>query len=736
MFNNSALYIGLIFLLFFNCREDETIIDDPILISTQEPILLDGYIKPYQAVTATVYGQIFNDNEEPLEGVRITAEGHETITDKYGLFNLSELTFNAEGTLVQAGLDGYIMGSRTFYPESGSVTRIRVNLISKDLTETFESSVGGLIQVDGGPSIQFEPNSIVLAGGGVYEGSVNVFAKYLDPTKLETILEMPGDLSGIRPTDLFSETGLKSFGMLLVELYSDDNVKLQLAESRPAEINLPIPVELLSEAPETIPLWYFNETVGKWVEEGDAILEDGRYKGNVKHFSFWNCDIPVEYTTLCLSFKDERGTPIIGMEVFIKSGNFGIGSGITDADGLVSGIVPANDVLSICTGAIVNGATWSIDIGSISSKTNLDYVINITDLIQINPKFKVIPGHLTCEGQDVEEALMRVESNNGVTFYEINEQPFDIFHYLDEGEEIQQVQVTDLNTQASTQEITVVDAPAIIWVNDYELCFPENEEYFMLKSLIGGQWYDKDEVTMWKADFVSPGVIQIQAVLTDNVSNIESSITMNIHDVQGPGDYSGTMTHEGKKFAKASIGFGGETFSWASGSPQSFVLNSVDENGYIEGEFSGQLLSASSNNPTSLRGYFGKFRVKYEEPELNESYIETIFNENRQVKTGLRGEVLNNTFIVEPNSLTPTINFSIAGTTAGDYTASHIMSHFFNILNFNVPSQRMGSFNVTEFEEIGGFVEGIFEGENKNPIYLNDDTLYPVYGSFSILNQE
>ena len=468
-FMKNIIYLLFIALFFSACRDDETLIDDPILVSMEEPIVLEGYEPPYEAVTATVFGQIFNENGDPIEGVAISAENDKTTTDKNGLFTFSEITMNAEGTLVKANLQGYVTGSRTVYPEEGSTSRIKITLIPKQLSGTFESKLGGTIQVDGGASILFQPDGIVYAGGGAYEGSVNVFAKLLDPTRNETISEMPGDLTGIQPTESYSETGLMSFGMLSVELYSDDDRKLQLAADAPAEITIPVPESMNGDAPQIIPLWYYNEDVAKWVEEGEAILENGKYKGEVTHFSFWNVDIKVESTFICLTFENSDGNPIAGMEVFIKSQSSGIGSGVTDGDGFVSGIVPANTPLSICTGAIVNDATWSHDIGPISTKTDLTFQLNLTEIVGIDPKFIVIPGHLTCNGNDIEHSMLRVESNTDVTFYEITEQPFTIFHYLNDGEEVEKMQMTNLENKIATQEMLTHDA-SILWFNDYDMC--------------------------------------------------------------------------------------------------------------------------------------------------------------------------------------------------------------------------------------------------------------------------
>jgi hypothetical protein len=51
---------------------------------------------------------------------------------------------------------------------------------------------------------------------------------------------------------------------------------------------------MANNPPATIPLWYFNEETGLWVEEGIAERKGNVYVGKVKHFSWHNLDYPAE----------------------------------------------------------------------------------------------------------------------------------------------------------------------------------------------------------------------------------------------------------------------------------------------------------------------------------------------------------------------------------------------------------------------------------------------------------
>ena len=731
-------FFGCLVLLLFTCREDEVLINEPILVATENPILLPGYTAPFQSVNASVFGQILNEDNVALEGVNIEVEGHETTSDENGLFSLFEVNLNAEGSLVKASYEGYILGSRTIYPQEGSSTRVKINLIPKILTDFFGSDEGAVIEVLGGGSISFEPNSIVYAGGGAYNGNVNVFAKVLDPSKNATATEMPGDLSGIRPTDSYSETGLVSFGMLSVELYSDDGRKLQLKENTSAQVSIPISEALDGDIQSTISLWYYNEEVAKWVEEGEATLENGVYTGTVKHFSFWSCNIRVQRTLLSLTFEDSSGRPISGLEVFVKAMNAGIQSGITNADGKVFGLVPANVPLGICTGAIVNGETWSTELMPLSAPTGLSYTLDFSEISDINPKFKVITANLTCGGQNVEAVLLKVVTNEGTFFFELNNQPIEFFYLLSEGEQIQSIQFINLTDRNSSQEILIFENDGILSIRDYEMCYPENEEFVSFRTMIGGQWELASDLEMSNIEFVSPGVIEISGSLAPvSGPGPENLFTINIHDPAGIGDYSEEITVEGRTFARANVAIGGEEFSFYAGSPNSFRLTSFDNNGFITGEFSGQVILANTGNNPRAFNVFGRFRVKYEEPVTEaSSFLDVVINRHRHVQRGLTGKVIGNSFITDMNSLPAPVTLEFNGNTIGDYANRNTVAHFFNLLDFEILPNTMEEFEVTEFEDVGGFVNGRFSGESQNPNYFGDDTFYSVEGIFSILNQE
>jgi hypothetical protein len=106
-----------------------------------------------------------------------------------------------------------------------------------------------------------------------------------DPLDLSAF---PGDFTGVQTGG--TEIPIKSYGWIDVQLKDDAGNPLQLAPGSSAQITVPVPSTLLSTAPSTIPLWYFDYADGKWKEEGSATLNGSVYIGSVSHFTPWNCD--------------------------------------------------------------------------------------------------------------------------------------------------------------------------------------------------------------------------------------------------------------------------------------------------------------------------------------------------------------------------------------------------------------------------------------------------------------
>jgi len=282
----------------------------------------------------------------PVQGAAVTSGTSSASTDENGVFNFSDISMSSRFGYVKVVKQGYFTGSRSILTNAASSNYVTITLIPRTSKGSFAASSGGTVVVQTGDTVAFDASSVVNAATNVaYTGTVHVYAAYLDPMANDRSEQMPGDLRGIDSTG--KETMLQSFGMMVVELEGDGGEKLQIAPGKVANISMKIPDALKTGAAATIPLWYFNDTTGRWIEQGTAVRKDGQYCGQTSHFSWWNFDAPVGAVNFKVRLKDQHGNPLTYTRVDLISPTFGRGSAFTDAAGYASGLIPKGEILQL-----------------------------------------------------------------------------------------------------------------------------------------------------------------------------------------------------------------------------------------------------------------------------------------------------------------------------------------------------------------------------------------------------
>ncbi len=384
----TLLFLSLV-IIAANCKKEESFNHDGNVIVTPTPS---------NPITATVQGVVFDENNNPTVGVTINAGSKTTTTDAKGFFRITNASLDKNASLVMADKIGYFKSYRTFQATSGA-NFVVIKLIKKELIGTI-SNTGGTVTLTNGSSILLPANSVVKKAGGAYSGSVNVYASYIDPTKNDIAQTIPGsfmanDKNGNRVV-------LKSYGMLAVELESTTGEKLQIAESKTAQLTAPIPASLSAAAPVTIAMWYVDKETGIWKEQGVATKIGNNYVGNVSHFSFWNYDASFPAINLSFTLKTPSGDPLAFTNVWIiraAGAGGGAAHGYTDSLGRVSGLVPANEnlIMEAYSSGSCGGAIYSQNIGPFSQNTSLgDVIVSATNnIVTVTGKL------LNCSGQPV-----------------------------------------------------------------------------------------------------------------------------------------------------------------------------------------------------------------------------------------------------------------------------------------------------------------------------------------------
>jgi hypothetical protein len=221
-------------------------------------------------------------------------------------------------------------------------------MIQKTVTHTISSSSGGSAQLSNGSIVEIQPNSVVLQNGSPYNGTINMSIVYMDPTTnsfAETV--QGGDMAALRSDS--SAATLYSYGILKVIMEGTGGEPLNLANGSNSTITTTIPPAMVSTAPSTIPLWFFDETNGLWREEGSAVKQGDKYVGTVNHFTDWNCDHPGTTGSVTGIVRDCNGLPLAGITIKV-----GQGTTVTDAGGNYTRNVPAGIVFDVSIEASQN----------------------------------------------------------------------------------------------------------------------------------------------------------------------------------------------------------------------------------------------------------------------------------------------------------------------------------------------------------------------------------------------
>jgi len=253
-------------------------------------------------VSSDIVIKVVNNQEiiQPNSKVRIMDK--EILTDERGLAIFENITVNKDYLLVTVEKVGFQKGFKTITPSSDGITNINVMLQDNGIQLSLNNSaLGGKLEGQG-VTLSFPTNALLDKDGNIYKGEAVVQVKYFNMNNEEGIRAQPGTLVGI--TEDNNEVGLVSEGMLTVDIFDKNGSRLQVDKSKKVAIKMPAS----TDGPNTIALWHLNETLGLWVEVGQAIKKGGNYEFEVSHFSTYNLDFPIaDSINFCVDISYTNG---------------------------------------------------------------------------------------------------------------------------------------------------------------------------------------------------------------------------------------------------------------------------------------------------------------------------------------------------------------------------------------------------------------------------------------------
>lgn len=362
-------------------------------------------------VTATLQGNITDENDQPVSGAVITAGIRKLTTNGAGYFRITGASLDKNISLVTAEKTGYFKGYRVFSATTGT-NQVLIKLIKKKLAGTINASSGGNTSLPNGATITLPANGVVVAASGnAYSGDVKVYASYIDPQSDDIGQTVPGSFAA---SDKKGERAiLSSYGMLVVEMASSTGNQLQIKTGAVATLSIPISSKAALPPPSSIALWYVDEKTGIWKEEGTATRQGNNYVGEVKHFSYWNCDQPFKAVTLSLTLINAKGLPLVNVRTKLTDTDAGISAyGYTDSSGQVKGLVPFGRQLVLAVLDECNNVIHSQTLAPLTVNTDLGLLP-----VGATGSFVTVTGRLLdCSGTPVKKGYAVITSGNIVRY--------------------------------------------------------------------------------------------------------------------------------------------------------------------------------------------------------------------------------------------------------------------------------------------------------------------------------
>lgn len=399
---NKFLGFFIVLLMIYSCH------DNDFTNETRQDITKFTSLV-FKETSGNITGYVYDEQNKPVADALVQIYSSTTKTNKYGSFSFRNVKVDQNGTYLTVRKGGYFLGSDMLYPDKRRVYSY-VKLMALNFNQSFEASKGGNIEINGGGSISFVPNSVRYEDGSGYNGLVKVASRLINPNDKSLADVMPGGL--IADAGNGNTVVLGTLGMIAVELRSEKGEKLNLIKDKKATISIPV---LTSNKPNTIPLWSFDESKGRWKEEGIATLKNDQYVGEVSHFSFWNCDYPFPLVHVCGKVLFSNGKPAKNVYVSVEVEGLYGGSGITDEEGVFCGKMPKDKKLKF---KISNGYCseflFTADVDPITKEnTVLDPFI----LPEINDGKIKFSGKVVCDNIPVKNITLILKINDFVRVF-------------------------------------------------------------------------------------------------------------------------------------------------------------------------------------------------------------------------------------------------------------------------------------------------------------------------------
>jgi hypothetical protein len=345
-------------------------------------------VQPAANTTGSLQGKVVvSSTSAPLANAKVSAGAVSTRTDASGNFTLTDVPESARA-VIRVEADSYVDGLVIAQVVAGKTLSTSARLMPAAAAINFTANAAVTLKSPTSVAqVTLPANSMVdAATGAAVTGPATARITDINPAlDPET---MPGDYT------VSDTVSIESFGAIKVTLQDASGARLNLKTGSSAVIRIPLATRSASP-PTSIPLYYFNEDTGRWVEEGSATLAgtapNQYYEGTVTHFSAWNADISFSGSSGIVvrgCVQDGNGARVTNALVSATGVDYsGVSNTYTKADGTFVVPIRKNSLADIVASLGINESA-TVGVGPSGIDINLPACLTLT-----GPKAPTIVRH-------------------------------------------------------------------------------------------------------------------------------------------------------------------------------------------------------------------------------------------------------------------------------------------------------------------------------------------------------
>lgn len=333
-----------------------------------------------QQKVGVVTGRVTSSvDSAPVAAASVRVGDAVATTDANGNFVLHNILETARA-VVRINAAGFSEGFVTTIVAEGDTSTIAAQLRPVGASVTASGSSATTVSVPGSVAqVTLPANGIVRPDGTLVTGDYTVAITAVNPAV--DVNAMPG---GYQASTGGGVALIESWGALNVTLRDAAGLRLNLAPGKTATIKIPVATRNLV-IPATIPLFYFSETTGLWLQDGTATLAgtvpNQYYEGTVAHFTVWNADqiMNTIYVDGCVA-TDVVGESLANVRIISDGIDYsGSTSTLTDAVGKFR-VAIKRGARATVAGILQNRITNTVTAGPSNADITLATCLNLSTL--------------------------------------------------------------------------------------------------------------------------------------------------------------------------------------------------------------------------------------------------------------------------------------------------------------------------------------------------------------------